>query len=407
MQKWVWALVMWGAALVALLVPIQAGASGGSILYLPLVTNAPPSPPWPRIALGPGIIGFEAPVYVTHAGDGSGRLYVVEQSGRIRVVEGGQIRGTPLLDIRARVDYFGEKGLLGLTFPPGPGPKDHFYVNYTGRREGGQLVTRISRFAMDPDTQLADPDSEEILLTFDQPYPNHNGGHLAFGPDGYLYIASGDGGSAGDPLDQAQDLGSLLGKILRIHVEGTTTPTYTVPITNPFVGQADARPEIWAYGLRNPWRFSFDRETGDLYIGDVGQNRWEEIDFQPANSPGGENYGWPILEGRHCYRTDPCDATGTVLPIWEYRRADGNQAVIGGYVYRGNQIPDLRGIYLFGDWASGRIWGLRRLGSEWQHALLLESGKVISSFGEDGSGQVWVVDYTGGAIYPIVSGSGR
>ncbi len=363
-------------------------------------------PDWPTIALGEGISGFDDPVYVTHAGDGSGRLLVVEQIGRIQVVEGGQIRGMPLLDIRGRVVCCGEQGLLGLAFPPGDGPKDHFYVNYTGR-QGTQLVTRISRFSMDPNTYIADPGSEEILLTFDQPYPNHNGGHLAFGPDGYLYIASGDGGSAGDPLDRAQDLGSLLGKLLRIDVEGAAPGSYRVPSTNPFVGQAGARGEIWAYGLRNPWRFSFDRETGDLYIGDVGQNRWEEIDFQPADSPGGENYGWPILEGRHCYRTDPCDATGTVLPIWEYRLIDGNRAVIGGYVYRGSQIPALRGIYLFGDWASGRIWGLRRLGFQWQHALLLESGKVISSFGEDESGQVWVVDYIGGAIHPIVSGGGR
>ncbi len=367
-------------------------------VFLPLVVN---NLAWPTLGLGPGVTGFQAPVLLIHAGDGSNRLYVVEQGGRIQLVEDGQIRPAPLLDITDRVTCCGERGLLGLAFPPGAGPKDHFYVNYTATEEG-QLVTRVSRFAMDSDSQVADPKSEQVILTFPQPYSNHNGGHLAFGPDGYLYIATGDGGSGGDPQNHAQNLGSLLGKLLRVHVEEGSVLTYTTPITNPFVGQANARPEIWAYGLRNPWRFSFDRETGDLYLGDVGQNAWEEIDYQPAGSPGGENYGWPILEGTHCYRADPCDPTGTVLPIWEYSQENGDRSVIGGYVYRGQAIPEMQGVYLFGDWVSGRIWGLRRAGDAWAHSLLLETGRNVASFGEDAQGELWIVDYAGG-VYPLVT----
>lgn len=387
--------MLWGVVL--LIAPQFLQTLPHNVIFFPLVVNGQP---WPQLTLGPGITGLSQPVYVTHAGDGSGRLYVVEQSGRIQVVEEGQIRATPLLDIRDRVVCCGERGLLGLAFPPGSGPKDHLYVNYTAQ-VADQLVTRISRFRVEPTTMVADPESEAILLTVDQPFVNHNGGHLAFGPDGYLYVAVGDGGGAGDPLDNAQNLGTLLGTLLRIDVEGAPAGTYRIPDTNPLVDQADARDEIWAYGLRNPWRFSFDRETGDLYIGDVGQYEWEEVDFQPADSPGGENYGWPILEGSHCYRTTPCDPTGTVLPIWEYNHDNGDLAVIGGYVYRGKAFPGLQGIYLFGDWVSGRLWGLQRAGNNWRHALLLETGRNISSFGEDEDGELWVVDHRGG-IYPIV-----
>ncbi len=256
---------------------------------------------WPEIFLRLHAQGLQQPLHITHAGDGSGRLFIVEQPGRIQIIENGQVLDTPFLDIESRVKSGGEQGLLSVAFPPDHSSKDYFYVNYTGNPDG---TTVLSRFCLS-DTNQADAGSEYILLTINQPYANHNGRQMAFSPnDGYLYIGLGDGGSGGDPMNNAQNLNTWLGKILRIDTESGEFP-YRIPDDNPFVETEGAKPEIWALGLRNPRRFSFDRETGALYIGDVGQNLREEIDFQSAASPGGANYGWNILEGSLCYEPPP------------------------------------------------------------------------------------------------------
>src|SRR4030095_15339060 len=260
---------------------------------------------------------------------------VVEQEGRIRIVKSQTLLSTPFLDISARVSCCGERGLLSVAFPPNYANKGHFYVNYTNN-DGNTVIARY-RVTSDPD--VANLNSEEILLTIEQPFANHNGGQIAFGPDGYLYIGMGDGGSAGDPQGNGQRPETLLGKLLRIDVESGMTP-YAVPSNNPFVQSRFYHGEIWALGLRNPWRFSFDRQTGDLYLGDVGQGSYEEINFQSRASFGGENYGWNIMEGKHCFNSDSCNQTGLVLPIVEYSHSEGC-SVTGGVVYRGQQYPRL------------------------------------------------------------------
>ncbi|WP_026370187.1 PQQ-dependent sugar dehydrogenase [Kallotenue papyrolyticum] len=337
--------------------------------------------------------GFNAPLFVTHAGDGSGRLFVVEKGGMIRTLDGAVV-----LDITDRVRASGsEQGLLGLAFHPDWPSNGFFYVNYTDRN--GDTV--IARFTLPPDAVRADPASELILLQVDQPAANHNGGMLVFGPDRRLYIGLGDGGGANDTYGNGQNLASLLGKLLRIDVDGGQP--YAVPPDNPFVDRPDARPEIWAYGLRNPWRFSFDRATGDLYIGDVGQNRYEWIHYRPAGAQGGENYGWPIVEGSHCLRGNACDRTGLTLPVIEYTHAFGC-AVTGGYVYRGAQFPQLDGVYFFGDYCSGRIWAMGRdAAGQWQAQQRLQAPIQISSFGEDQAGELYLTDLGGGAIYRLVA----
>lgn len=385
---------------------------------------------WPQIALTEVTGGLQAPVHITHAGDNGGRLFIVEQAGRIRIFK-GSLFGTPFLDIRDRVRSpqsggGSEQGLLSVAFPPGYGvSKDYFYVYYT-RTDGNN---QLSRFHLTNDPNVADANSEEMILSFNHPqYQNHNGGQLVFGPDGYLYIGTGDGGGGGDLFGNAQNLGVLLGKILRIDVEtgspapftpthwvylplinkgngGNAPATYKIPGTNPFVGKASYRGEIWALGLRNPWRFSFDRMTNDLYIGDVGQNQYEEVDFQPANSPGGENYGWNIMEGFHCYASSSCDQTGLVLPVAEYNHS-ADISITGGFVYRGQDYPSLQGIYFYGDYGSGRIRGLQHQGSSWdikEDKILLDTAYRISTFGEDQSGELYLADYNGGTIYQITA----
>jgi glucose/arabinose dehydrogenase len=274
-------------------------------------------------------------------------------------------------------------------------------VSYTDKV--GDLV--VSRYRLSGSPDEADANSEQVVLTVQQPYGNHNGGQLAFGPkDGYLYIGTGDGGSAGDPENRAQDPGSLLGKVLRIDVETGNPRTYKVPASNPYASTPGYRAEIWALGLRNPWRFAFDSETADLYIGDVGQNRYEEIDFQPASSAGGENYGWRIMEGTYCYSSQDCDPAGLVLPVVEYEHTQGNCSVTGGQVYRGAEYPAWAGLYFYADYCTGRIWGLRRLGTAWESRLLHEAGFRISSFGVDETGNLWVARYddgTEGAIHRL------
>jgi len=343
--------------------------------------------------------GLQSPVYATDAQDGSGRFFIVEQIGRIRVLKNGQLLATPFLDIHSLVVSGGERGLLSVAFHPDFASNGVFVVNYTRASPNAADVgdTVIARYRVTPPgADVANPSTGQTLLTIDQPQPNHNGGLAMFGPDGMLYIGMGDGGSAGDlgaghaPQGNGQSLGTLLGKMLRIQV-GRTGP-YTVPGDNPSLG-AGTRPEIWAYGLRNPWRFSFDRATGDMYIGDVGQNVWEEIDVQPAGSAGGTNYGWPVWEGAHPYRGG--SLVGDTKPVADYSHAGGNCSVTGGYVYRGTRVPSLRGFYFYGDYCSGRLWSLVQLGGQWHASLILDTDLLISSFAEDETGELYIVDLRG------------
>ena len=360
----------------------------------PTATPPPTVTPLEAIAIKllPVVGGFTKPLYATHAGDGSGRLFVVEQPGRILIAVNGAVNPEPFLDLSAIVGSDGyEQGLLGLAFHPDYRQNGLFYVYYTDKQ--GDSV--LARYRVSDDPNRADA-AGEVLFTLGQPYANHNGGQLAFGPDGYLYLGLGDGGSANDPRDNAQNLGTLLGKILRLDVNNGTP--YGVPDTNPFVQQAEARPEIWSYGWRNPWRFSFDRQTGDMFVADVGQAKYEEVHVEPAGSPGGLNYGWRLLEGAHCFDPAECDpaALGVQLPAAEYTHEEGGCSVTGGYVYRGSRFPALTGIYFYGDFCSGLVWGLRRAADGgWKQAQLLDSELSLSSFGEDEAGEVYVVDHKG------------
>ena len=350
----------------------------------------------PPVTLQPVITtGLTSPVAITNAGDGSGRLFITEQTGYLRIWNGTALLPTPFLDIHTLVSCCGEQGLLSVAFHPSYETNGFFYVDYTN--VAGNTV--IARYHVSGNPNVADPLSASILLTIPQPYANHNGGQLQFGPDGYLYIGMGDGGSGGDPQNHAQNLNDLLGKILRIDVDGGTP--YAIPSTNPFVGVPNTRAEVWAYGLRNPWRFSFDRLSHDLYIGDVGQNLWEEVDFQPASSPGGENYGWRLMEGFHCYNpATGCDNGTLTHPILEYSHSLGC-SVTGGYVYRGSSIPQLFGVYLYSDYCSGIVWGASRdCSGVWSTTQLVDSPYNISTFGEDESGEVYVA-HLGGAVYRI------
>ncbi|HEX5854302.1 MAG TPA: PQQ-dependent sugar dehydrogenase [Thermoanaerobaculia bacterium] len=353
--------------------------------------------PWPRIALNRVAAGFSNLTQVTSAHDGSGRLFVVEQRGLVKIVRDGAVLPTPFLDISGRVSCCGERGLLSIVFPPGSGSKGQFWADYTDVNGD----TTISLFSVSGATASAV--SETVILKIAQPFANHNGGQLAFGPDGYLYVGMGDGGSAGDPNNNAQNTGSLLGKILRIDVRASP---YGIPRDNPFAGSSTARREIWAYGLRNPWRFSFDRKTGDLYIGDVGQGTWEEVDFQPAVSGGGENYGWRLTEGNHCFNpATGCSFAGITPPVAEYSHESGC-SITGGFVYRGRDFARLDGIYFYADYCSGRVWGLRRNGTGWETQELLQPGFGFTSFGEDDAGEVYAVDGNSGTLYRLVDADG-
>ena len=299
--------------------------------------------------------GLSSPVLVTHAGDGSGRLFVVEKTGRIRIIQDGTLLPTPFLDISALVLSSGERGLLGLAFHPSYETNGKFYVNFITKSG----LTAINEYRVTSDPNIANRWSGRRIMTIGQPYSNHNGGHIAFGPGGYLFIGMGDGGSAGDPGNRAQSIYSLLGKMLRIDVNGKSgSRQYRIPASNPYVGRAGLD-EIYSRGLRNPWRWSFDRVTADLWIGDVGQNRYEEIDRSTSTSGRGRgvNYGWKVMEGRACYSpSSRCNTTGKILPVVTYNHSQGDCSVIGGYVYRGSSAPSLAGRYLFGDFCSGRIW---------------------------------------------------
>ncbi len=328
--------------------------------------------------------------------DGSGRLFVTDQVGIIRIVRNGAVAPKPALDIRARVGSVGnEQGLLGLAFPVDFASKQRAYLYYTDLK-GTSRVFRIRVSAGDPD--VFDPATLQPVLSIAQPYANHNGGQLAFGPDGYLYLGFGDGGGAGDPGNRAQNLRVLLGKILRIDVEShPDSPGYRVPADNPFVRRAGARHEIWAYGLRNPWRFSFDSATGDLWIGDVGQNKYEEVDYVRAGSKRGLDFGWSLYEGNHLYKAKSKKA-GFTWPVSEYAHPYG-ECVTGGYVYHGSAYPAEQGLYVFGDYVTGKLFTLKRSASGWTRRLVATTPWGITSFGVDGSGELWAADRNTGSIH--------
>ncbi len=360
----------------------------------PTPTRAPtPLPPVPPLALQLVADGFDEPVSITSANDGSNRLFVAERQGKVRVVQQRIVQPAPFLNITSLVgSQRQEQGLLSIVFHPDFPTDPRVFVDYTDKNG----ATVIASYRTTADFSRADPTTAAVLMTFPQPYRNHNGGQLQFGPDGYLYIGTGDGGAANDPHGNGQNLDTLLGKLLRVSVDFGTP--YTIPADNPFAAMPKVRPEIWAYGLRNPWRFSFDRLTDDLWIADVGQNLFEEVNFMPAGTGAGTNYGWNVMEGLHCFQQNNCNAEGLVLPIAEYSRDQGC-SITGGYVYRGDAIPTLQGVYLYGDYCSGKIWALR------PNALpveVLATNLNISSFGEDETGELYVADLNGG-VYQITS----
>lgn len=345
---------------------------------------------------------FSQPVDLVQAPDDSSRFFAVEQDGVIKVFSNAEnvSSSSTFLDIKSKVRSGGERGLLGLAFHPDFKTNGYFFVNYTS---GTPLKTVIARYKATNATQ-ADPNSEAVLLTFNQPYDNHNGGSMQFGKDGYLYIATGDGGSGGDPQNNAQNLKSYLGKILRVDVNGTTKGNYGIPSDNPFIaGTAGNLPEIYAYGLRNPWRISFDSGTGKLFAGDVGQNEREEIDIITK----GGNYGWRIKEGVDCYNpSSNCNTQGLIEPVHDYSQDNGDRSVTGGYVYRGSAIPALAGKYIYGDYISGRIWALELDGdTRKSNTLILEGKGNISSFGQDIKGEVYYLNYGAGKVMKVVNGN--
>lgn len=346
--------------------------------------------------------GFSLPVDIAHAGDG--RLFIVEKAGRIRIIDSdGSILPQPFLDIDARVNSLAsERGLLGLAFHPDYTDNGYFFVNYTNNSGD----TRISRFSVSAgNANQADPNSERILLEVDQPFNNHNAGDLNFGPDGYLYIGLGDGGSADDPGNRAQNRQNLLGKMLRIDVDNGDP--YSIPEDNPFAFDDFTLDEIWAIGLRNPWRFSFDRLTGALWIADVGQNRWEEVNYQPPGSPGGQNYGWRCYEGSAAFNLSGCQSSGEyTFPVQTYSNSNSvGCSITGGYVYRGVQYPDMYGYYIYTDYCSGRFWSIAPDGQGgWRNAELanLDNTEFVS-FGEDNQGELYVAAISDGIIYKLTA----
>jgi len=357
-----------------------------------------------KVRLRPVVGGLDSPLYATGAGDGSGRLFIVQQTGQIRIVDRGRLLPGPFLDISSLIASGGEQGLLGLAFHPHYRENGRFFVDYTDLR-GNTVVAEYRRNPTDPNR--ADPSSARMILHVGQPFPNHNGGDITFGPDGDLYVSLGDGGSEGDPRGNGQNLGTLLGKLLRIDVDHPSGGrAYGIPRDNPFVGRPGARPEIWAYGLRNPWRVNFDRATGDLWIGDVGQSEHEEIDHAPAGQ-GGQNYGWNVMEGPACFLPPAgCDRTGLTMPVASYTHGGGNCTVIGGYVYGGEQFPALRGGYVYGDYCSGRVWVLDAAHPHSRPVRVLDTNLLISSFGEDDRGELYLTSLSTGRLFQV-TGSPR
>ncbi|MEX1018294.1 MAG: PQQ-dependent sugar dehydrogenase [Litorilinea sp.] len=415
-----------------LLTPMAVRAQTATATLAPLPENAT----WPEIELELISDQFQYPVFALAPPDASGRFFLVERAGQILIHDGAGWLDTPFLDIRAQVNSNQECGMLSMAFPPDFGPANPvFYVYYsantnlltpppaTNEPDSG-CDTVIARFRVSDDPNIANAASEERILVINQPYTNHNGGQIAFGPDGALYVGMGDGGSGGDPFNAGQRGDTLLGKMLRVTVD--EQPNYRIPQDNPFVNSADFRPEIWATGLRNPYRFSFDRTTGDLYIGDVGQDQWEEINFQPAASTGGENYGWRVVEGTDCYGAGACAIENYTAPVFAYPHSDEGcgGAVTGGYVYRGPAAA-LQGIYLYGDYCDRTLRGLQRVANpaastagvsnvqpsaaqqSWAHTIFQETPVRITSFGEDAGGNLYLMGLEGngaarrGVLYRI------
>jgi glucose/arabinose dehydrogenase len=344
------------------------------------------------------VSGLVAPLDFQSARDGTGRFFIVEQGGTIRILKAKKLLAPPFLNISSIIVSGGETGLLGLAFHPQYKTNGRFFVNYT-RRVNGQLQTVIAEYHVSSSNpNLADPNSGRVILVINQPFDNHNGGQIAFGLDGFLYIGTGDGGSGGDPQGNGQKLSTLLGKMLRIDIN--SAPPYGIPPDNPFVGVSGAKGEIWAYGFRNPWRFSFDKTTKRLFVADVGQDAWEEVDTVTK----GGDFGWNIMEGKHCYPPGTnCNQAGLIQPIAEYSHSEGI-AVIGGYVYRGGAIPALKGLYVFGDFGSGQVWTLQETQpGTWTRAPLLSAGFNISAFGRAGNNELYVLDYNGN-LYKLVAG---
>ncbi len=401
-------------------------------LYRAPAITAAPAVSWPSISLHQVTSGLSSPVAITHAGDGSGRLFITERAGRIRIFNGVSLLGAPFLDIISRVQSdSSEQGLLSVAFPPNYSTTGYFYVNYTSSIYGAIGDTIVARYRVTANPNVADPNSEQIILRISQPEANHNGGQLQFGPnDGFLYIGMGDGGGGGDnhgAVGNGQDPAQLLGKILRIDVDqdsGNPAPisftpsftyylpfvaanpsfTYTIPISNPYTSTVPFRPEIWAWGFRNPWRFSFDRQNGNLYIGDVGQGSREEVDFQASSVITGPNYGWRCYEGNSAYNTSGCGPIGNyVFPVTDYDHGAGRCSVTGGYVYRGPSYASMQGIYFYGDYCARTIWGLQLDGSNWVTSVLTTAISSISTFGEDQAGELYIAGYGNGIIYKIQS----
>jgi glucose/arabinose dehydrogenase len=352
------------------------------------------------VALQEVAAGLALPLDLT-APQGDSRLFIAEKGGTIRIVKDGALLPAPFLDISAQVSTGGEQGLLGLAFPPQYATSGRFILHYTDLAGD----TRVSSFRVSADPDVADASSEVAVLSADQPFSNHNGGQVLFGPDGHLYITLGDGGAAGDPGGRGQSLGELLGSILRI--DPADGGGYTVPTDNPFVGTSGAVPEIWSYGLRNPWRIAFDPANGDLYIADVGQNRWEEVNVATAadGAGRGRNYGWSIMEGPDCFPSSPCDEDGLELPVLSYGHGDGC-SITGGHVYRGAAIPALQGHYFYSDFCSGWVRTFRfENGSavdQFQWPTLAPGGGILS-FGRDAAGELYLMS-TNGAEFKIVPG---
>jgi glucose/arabinose dehydrogenase len=356
----------------------------------------------PEIALQTVVTGLDRPTAIAHAGDS--RLFLTLQRGRIVIVEEGRLLPAAFLDIQSLVSCCGEQGLLGLAFHPRYDENGFFFVDYTNA-SGNTVIARYRISSSNPNA--GDAASGVVLLTIPQPFSNHNGGQLAFGPDGYLYIGMGDGGSANDPMCNGQRDDSLLGKILRIDVDANvdTPPFHGIPPDNPFSAPGGARDEIWAKGLRNPWRFSFDRLTGDMYIGDVGQGAREEVDFQAAGSAGGQNYGWKVMEGTACggggtsgcpSGTSICNSPGLTPPILEYTHSGGDCSITGGYVSRGPFFPEFAGTYLYGDYCTGKIWGATRGPTgTWSARLFSAHAAGLTTFGEDAAGEIYLATESG------------
>ena len=396
---------------------ISALVAAALMLALFLLVNAsdavaaPHAVTWPIIQRELIASGFDDPIDLVDPRDGTNRLFVVERSGAIHIIEDGVVLATPFLNISTQINRCDECGLLGLAFPPNFAEAGYFFINYTSNTDrvgpdtgdpntSGDTV--IARFRVSDDPNVADAGSEQAILEINQPAGNHNGGHIVFGPDGYLYIGMGDGGGGGDDYQNAQEPASLHGKLLRIEVGATGT--YTVPATNPFTNTAGYRAEIWAEGLRNPWRFNFDPTTGDLYVADVGQGDFEEINHIPAAEigNGGMNFGWPIMEGSGCFppSNDNCDTTGLTQPVVTYGHEQGDCSVTGGYVYHSPR-PFQAPVYLYADFCTGRLWGMQPDGDVQTSELLDDLPLRVTSFGEDRNGNIYIVSY-GGEIYQLV-----